>query len=1482
MFVLFILLYVVNAEKKQFIKDPQLGCLISITSHSCDFHGFETIDNKDSCDKAAVKYLDRSVPKRQVDKSLQWHSPPGCYHNFYQAFFNRRTTQYYDDQYNAFAGEGTCSDYYPCVCITGSSMCPEIQLYSNHEDNSNHKDINIKYATLENEDVNQTKLNQTNIINNTVLDTDLLNQNSQYKNVNDNFINHHYQECPHSNIENAKGIKACSMNWFSTNKDMYSITPDSTPTLVTKWLNQFSSTVKTEAFTKPTIIKHWTKEPSLKNRCFYIWWWGNWCYKWHDYGEITEKLYYKKISNTPKQHLANLIGPEKEQLLSLDILSKNDKRYISFRPRTHSDWSRIQIEDFKTKLYNILKRQMKQLNAGQECFEKEFNSVMDIFNWNQASIFTVDDSNTVNGIDTTTCICSNQNIILPSDTCNNVPKCNEDCFKRENHFGKNTLFQNGQKCAQNIPKCACGDILVTPYQRKESENNFNWELKQPREQIAIQISKGKNLYVISNGVEHIQFKKACVSQLNKETIINNYMIFNNMDKKIIPICTGINGITPHEQSCGCVDNTFKLGELIQATNNIYRYCLKGIPSRCPIRHSWDGQKCILCSPGTFQDTPDRCLPCKTGTYAKKYGSLACFTCASGQTCSNDIPTRAPTAKSPFDGQRTHPLNVLKQYSDFNTDIYRIIYNSTDDSILFKHKKFTWMNNTQTFQHHTQYIEIIQMETDIGTQYRFKFFNTSFIYEIRYASNPCYPGEYIPNEPHDCNCNVNGYEHTYSFEFGTGCQNIDDCASNPCQHGECVDKVAEYECQCTTGYSGTNCEINIDDCASNPCQNGVCIDKVAEYECQCTTGYSGTNCETNIDECASNPCQNGACDDKVADYVCQCVLGWEGKDCDINIDDCSPNPCQNNAICIDKVADYGCQCVLGWEGTDCDININDCASNPCQNGTCIDKVADYECQCVNGYSGTICDTNIDDCSPNPCQNGACVDKIADYECQCVTGWEGKDCDTNIDDCASNPCQNGVCVDKVADYECQCVLGWEGTDCEMNIDDCTSQSCNGHGACSDTNMGHGLVNCNCDIGYEGDHCNSCNPGYGYMNTSCILCDVQNFQYNKDASISNMQGGSCAEASCPIGMGWNANITVDISNNIGGNTNSTFNCVHCQYGSFSSQDDIGQCVTWTVCGLGQREIQIPTSTQNRICEDIDDCSPNPCQNGACVDKIADYECQCTTGWEGKDCDTNIDDCASNSCQNNAICVDKVADYECQCVLGWEGKDCEINIDDCSPNPCQNGECVDKLADYECQCGINWIGKNCSEPGCRGHSLVDGHLTIGNSVTSIGSSAFRECIFLTSVSMPNSVVSIGNHAFAESNLNSVSMSNSLRTISHFAFYITKLTSVSIPDSVVSIGNGVFQLSPLTSLNIGNSVTSIGNNAFEYCQLTSVDIPNSIQTIGTKAFAGYWDLNSIIIRNTDVSIGTDAFPFALLCLQSPIPNCNTTCVNIINSYTCQ
>ena len=78
--------------------------------------------------------------------------------------------------------------------------------------------------------------------------------------------------------------------------------------------------------------------------------------------------------------------------------------------------------------------------------------------------------------------------------------------------------------------------------------------------------------------------------------------------------------------------------------------------------------------------------------------------------------------------------------------------------------------------------------------------------------------------------------------------------------------------------------------------------------------------------------------------------------------------------------------------------------------------------------------------------------------------------------------------------------------------------------------------------------------------------------------------------------------------------------------------------------------------------------------------------------------------------------------------------------------------------------------------------------SVTSIEAYAFRDCIFLQSITIPNSVTSIGECAF---------------------FRCSALTSVTIGNSVTSIGDCTFyDCTILTSVTIGNSVTSIGEKA--------------------------------------------------------------------------
>ena len=38
-----------------------------------------------------------------------------------------------------------------------------------------------------------------------------------------------------------------------------------------------------------------------------------------------------------------------------------------------------------------------------------------------------------------------------------------------------------------------------------------------------------------------------------------------------------------------------------------------------------------------------------------------------------------------------------------------------------------------------------------------------------------------------------------------------------------------------------------------------------------------------------------------------------------------------------------------------------------------------------------------------------------------------------------------------------------------------------------------------------------------------------------------------------------------------------------------------------------------------DIDECSPNPCQNGGvCTDMVNGYSCTCAAGYTGNDCET------------------------------------------------------------------------------------------------------------------------------------------------------------------------------------------------------------------------------------------------------------------------
>ncbi len=150
---------------------------------------------------------------------------------------------------------------------------------------------------------------------------------------------------------------------------------------------------------------------------------------------------------------------------------------------------------------------------------------------------------------------------------------------------------------------------------------------------------------------------------------------------------------------------------------------------------------------------------------------------------------------------------------------------------------------------------------------------------------------------------------------------------------------------------------------------------------------------------------------------------------------------------------------------------------------------------------------------------------------------------------------------------------------------------------------------------------------------------------------------------------------------------------------------------------------------------------------------------------------------------------------------------------------------------------------------------VTIPNSVTSIGGSAFDGCTGLTSI-----VVESGNTVYdSRENCNAIIetatntliqgwkttvIPNSVTSIGHSAFYYcTSLTSITIPNSVTSIGNYAFNgCTGLTSVTIPNSVTSIGSSAFSGCTgLASVTIGNSVTSIRDRAFSGCTGLTSVV-----------------------------------------
>ena len=169
-----------------------------------------------------------------------------------------------------------------------------------------------------------------------------------------------------------------------------------------------------------------------------------------------------------------------------------------------------------------------------------------------------------------------------------------------------------------------------------------------------------------------------------------------------------------------------------------------------------------------------------------------------------------------------------------------------------------------------------------------------------------------------------------------------------------------------------------------------------------------------------------------------------------------------------------------------------------------------------------------------------------------------------------------------------------------------------------------------------------------------------------------------------------------------------------------------------------------------------------------------------------------------------------------------------------------------------VTSIGKSAFE-----HCSKLDSLTIKGVATSIGAYAFASCTSLTSLSLVGNFQTIGEQAFAYCGMTSLTTDADITSIGEYAFsHCTSLTSLSLTGSVQTIGYQAFACcTSLTSLSLTGNVQKIGDYAFYSCSsLKTVTLPKSLTSIGAYAFDSCTSLDSIEIPGTVTEIGDFAF----------------------------
>ena len=149
------------------------------------------------------------------------------------------------------------------------------------------------------------------------------------------------------------------------------------------------------------------------------------------------------------------------------------------------------------------------------------------------------------------------------------------------------------------------------------------------------------------------------------------------------------------------------------------------------------------------------------------------------------------------------------------------------------------------------------------------------------------------------------------------------------------------------------------------------------------------------------------------------------------------------------------------------------------------------------------------------------------------------------------------------------------------------------------------------------------------------------------------------------------------------------------------------------------------------------------------------------------------------------------------------------------------------------------------------------GSSVVAIAPYAFKNNLFLQSVTIPASVNYITEGAFEGcSNIDTLTLRGGIKIGINAFKGLSALTSLTLGDSVLKLGSGAFAgCSSLTSVTVGDGLITLPSGAFEGCvALKTLVLGSNITNIGINSFRACSALTKAEIPGTVVNLSPRAF----------------------------